>query len=102
MGGIFGGANKAARRQAEATLKAAEMEAASNREMAKAAQQTQESMLAQNRASQAASELLSRPMAQADVRLNTQAETAQVDPNTRKRRTVRSTFQAPRRSGISL
>jgi hypothetical protein len=93
--------NKAAKRAARETAKAAADQAAADRLAAQALQQGRETMIAQAKAAQDASELLSIPMEQAEVDLAPEA--AQVDPATGRRRPTRAAFMsAPRSSGITI
>lgn len=91
MGGIFGGSGK---KQAKAIKESSELEAASAREAARGAVMAQQTMLAQDRAAKAASELLSRPQGEVDVELQSQDSGDTFDPATGKRRTKRSTYSA--------
>lgn len=94
--------NKAARRAERAAKQSAADQAAADRQAAVAMQQGRETMIAQARAAEQASELLAVPMEQAEVDLA--AEPADVDPTTGRRRPVRAQFQSsrPRTSGISI
>ncbi len=103
MGFLGGGAKKAAKKQAAATLKAAEMEAQNNRDQAKAAQTAMETTLAQKQAADKAAELLAKPMEQIDVALSPETEAVDIDPETGRRRTARSNYFAPTNgSGIRI
>jgi hypothetical protein len=104
LGFIFGDGKKAAKEQAQATLTAANMQANSDRLVAQAAQQSQETMLAQTKAAEAASELLSTPQDQVDVNLAPDSHVAEIDPTTGKRRTTRSTYttKTPITSGLNI
>lgn len=93
--GFLGIGKGAAREQAAATLKAAEMQAKSDRENAQAATLSMQSMLAQKKATADAAELLNKPMEQIDVALAPDSGTAVIDENTGRRRTPRSRFFAP-------
>jgi alanyl-tRNA synthetase len=90
----LGGGKKAAKIQAAATIKSAEMQAGSDRLTAQAAQSAQETMLAQTRASERASEILSVPQEKVDVQLATDATPSEIDPGTGRRKTARSPFMA--------
>lgn len=94
--------NSAARRQARATEKAAADQARADRLAAVALQQGRETMIAQARAAEQASELLAVPMEQAEVDLA--PATDDVDPTTGRRRPVRATFMSNRNasSGIQI
>jgi hypothetical protein len=98
MGGLLGlitgssGAKKGAKIQAAATLKAANDTAGNDRLIAQAAQQSRETMLAQDNASRSAAELLNKPMGMADVQLASSDSAAEIDPDTGRRRTRRSTY----------
>jgi hypothetical protein len=101
--GFLSGGKKAAKRQAAATLKAAEMQAANDRLVAQAAQQSLETTLAQKNAADKAAELLSKPQEQIDVQLAPDAPAAEIDVSTGRRRTTRSKFQsASTGSGIRI
>lgn len=88
----LGGGKKAARRQAEATLKAANMQASSDRENARAATLNMENMAAQSLAADRAAERLSRPQQEVSVLLAPETETPEIDPETKRRRTARTPF----------
>lgn len=93
---------KAAKRQAEATIKSANMQANSDRLNAQAAVQAQQTMLAQQRASTAAAELLSQPQEKIDVSLAPDSPPAEIDPDTGRRRTTRSSFTSKGRGGSGI
>lgn len=99
MGFIFGGGG--GKEQAAATLKSAEMQAASDREVARAAVQSMQTQLAQKVAADKAAELLERPQKGANVVLAPQTEGGTVDPSTGKRRTRRDGFFS-RNSGDTI
>lgn len=100
---IFGGGKKSAKIQADATLKSANMQAASDRENARAATLTMENMAAQSRAADEAAEKLARPQQEVSVLLAPETETPEIDPETRRRRTARSSFfKAPSTSSIRI
>lgn len=92
--------NSAAKRQARATEKAAADQAKADRDAAVALQRGQETMIAQARAAEAASELLSTPMEQAEVDLS--PESAEVDPVTGRKRPVRAAFMSSRAGGSGI
>lgn len=92
--------NKAAKRQAAATEKAAAAQAQADRDAAIALQQGRETMIAQARAADKARELLSVPMEQAEVDLS--PESAEVDPVTGRKRPVRAAFMSTRASGSGI
>jgi hypothetical protein len=102
MGGLFGGGKKAARITAAATLKSAEMQAANDRLVAQASQNSMETMLAQSVASDKAAELLSVPQGQIDVQLGASTDAPTVDEATGKRRTVRQKYTPTRNKGTQL
>lgn len=102
ISGLFGGGNKAAKRQADATLKAAEMTAASNREAARGATLSMQTQLAQKRASDQAAELLSTPQEGATVILSPETDAPEIDEVTRKRKTVRQQFFNTPSSGLNV
>lgn len=103
LGKIFGSGKKAARKQAAATLTAANMQAASDRESARAAVLNMQNMAAQSRAADVAAEKLSRPQPKVSVTLAPETEIPEIDPETKRRRTARDAFfrqSAP--SGIRI
>lgn len=104
MGFIFGSGKKAAKEQAKATMTAANMQAKSDRLVAQAAQQSQETMLAQAKASEKAAETLSVPMEKVDVQLADYGDPAEIDPETGRRKTSRSPFMVTKTgsSGIRI
>jgi hypothetical protein len=93
---------KGAKRQAAATLKAAADEAKNDRLVAQGAQQTQEAMMAQRKAAQDASELLSAPQDQIDVQLAPDTPDAEIDRKTGRRRTPRSSFMSSGAAGSGI
>lgn len=100
---IFGSGKKAAKIQADATLKAANLQASSDRENARAATLTMENMAAQSRAADQAAEKLSRPMGEVNVLLAPETETPELDPETKRRRTARTPFfKQPSSSNIRI
>ncbi|NRB01602.1 MAG: hypothetical protein HRU32_17670 [Rhodobacteraceae bacterium] len=94
MGGIvsavFGSGGS--KRQAEATLKSAEMQAAADREAVRGNTLAMQTQIAQKRASDQAAELLSTPQEAANVILSPETDEPDVDPVTGRRRTTRSRF----------
>lgn len=92
--------NKAAKRQARATEKAAAQQAKADRDAAIAMQQGRETMIAQARAAEKAAELLSTPMEQAEVDLS--VDDAEVDPVTGRRRPIRAAFMSTRAQGSGI
>lgn len=92
MGFIFGSGKKAAKIQAEATLQSANMQAASDREVARAAVNGMQTQIAQKQASDKAAELLTRPQEAPNVILAAARQKGEVDPVTGRRRSVRSKF----------
>lgn len=92
--------NKAAKRQARATEEAARLQAKADRDAAVALQQGRETMIAQARAAEKASELLSVPMDQAEVDLA--PDNAEVDPVTGRRRPIRAAFMSTRAQGSGI
>lgn len=91
MGGLFGGSGK---KQAKAIKDSSEAEAKAAREAARGAQLSQETMLAQDRASRAAADLLKKPQGQIEVQLDTDSGGDTFDPATGKRRTTRSGYSS--------
>jgi hypothetical protein len=104
MGVLFGSGKKAAKKQAAATLLAAENQAKADRVVARGAQQTQETLIAQKKASEDASNLLNVPQDVIDVNLSTSASNSQIDPATGRRRNNRASFfnTKPTGSGIKI
>lgn len=102
-GSIFGrsSAKKAAKAQAEATLKAASDQAAADRLAAKAAQAGVETQIAQRQAIEMAREGLDRPLEQAEVDLASGDE-AEIDPATGRRRPARAAFMSERAAGSGI
>lgn len=90
----------AARRQARATEKAAADQAKADRLAAVALQQGRETMIAQARASERASELLDVPMEQVEVDLS--ADNEEVDATTGRRRPARAAFTSTRPAGSGI
>lgn len=89
-------------KSAKALRKQAEQEAQDNRFAAQAAQQARENSIAQQKASDEAAALLSRPIEGVSVQVG-ETGTPEVDPNTGRRRTPRSTFQmGSSQSGLRL
>lgn len=109
MGGLISGAFKAvfgggggSKRIAEATLTSAEMTAASDREIARAATLAQQTQIAQRRAAEDADELLSKPQEKANVVLSAPQEAAEVDPFTKRRKTRRDQFFNSSNTGVQI
>ena len=98
-GDLFG--KKSARKSAEATLKAANDQAAADRLAAQAAQSSRETSIAQIQAGDRARELLDVPMEQVQVDLAVGPQ-GEVDPVTGRRRPVRAGFMSPRSSGSGI
>lgn len=92
MGFLFGMGKGAAKIQAKATLDSANMQAASDREVARGAIQSMSTQIAQKRASDVAAESLSRPQEGPTVILSPEQEAGKIDPSTGRRRTRRSGF----------
>ena len=92
---------KAAKKQAAATMEAARLEAASDRENARAAQLTTETMIAQNKAAEDARTLLSTPQDQIDLDLAS-TPAAEVDPVTGRKRSARSSFMSSKSPGSGI
>lgn len=92
-----------ARKAAKATRKAAEQQAENDRLMAQAAQQSREAAIAQNKASEEAAAVLSRPVEGVTVQVGEQPTGTDIDPATGRRRTPRSSFQiASPSSGLKI
>lgn len=95
--------NSAAKRQAKATMDAANMEAANLRLQAQSAVQQQETMIAQDKAATAAAELLNTPVGQVEVQLASGATSPIEIDATGRKKTARSLFQSkPPGTGISI
>lgn len=94
--------NKTAKRQARAMEKQAAQQAVNDQYAAQAAAQAKVNTIAMEQAATAAAELLARPVDQAQVSLAEEVPAAEIDPETNRRRTTRSSFQANRTSGINL
>ena len=102
---IFGAgpATKAAKAQAAATISSATQQAQSDRYGVQAAQKSTETMLAQQKAAETASELLNKPQGIVDVKLAPGTDAASIDPATSRRRTTRAKFSPQRQaSGIQI
>lgn len=101
MGFVFGSGKKAAKIAAKATMDSAEMQAKNDRLMAQAAQQSRETMIAQDAAAQKASELLSVPQEQVEVSLGPE-DTAEIDPDTGRRKSTRSSYRSNLKASTAL
>ena len=101
MGDITG-SKKAAKQQADATMTAANLTAQNDRFAVQASQQQTETMLAQDKAAQAAATLLNIPTPQVDVSLGSNAQDGTTIDSSGKRRTARSKFTTASRSGINI
>lgn len=103
MGGILNPGKKLAKQMAASAKETATTQAANDRIMAQAAQQTRETAIAQDKASQAAAALLNQPVEAVDVQVGEDVPQAEIDPNTGRRRTTRSSFQMARKtSGLNI
>jgi len=102
MGILFGSGKKAAKIQAKATMDSANMQASADREVARSAVQTQETMIAQHVASKMASDILSKPQGQVDVQLSPDATNATVDPATGRKRNVRAQYRMKPSAGSGI
>ena len=94
--------NKVAKRQARAMEAQANSAASNDAYSAQAATQAKESALRMDQAAKAAAELLAAPVERAEVALSEDTPVAEIDPNTGRRRTTRSSFQMNRTSGINI
>lgn len=94
--------NKTAKRQAASMEAQAKAAATNDVYSAQAAAQAKTSAIAMDQAAKAAAELLAAPVERAEVSLSEDAPVAEIDPNTGRRRTTRSSFQMARTSGINL
>lgn len=97
---LFGGGG--GKRQAEATLKSAEMQAAADREAVRGNTLTMATQIAQQRASDQAAELLNKPQKGPTVILSPEEEEAEIDPETNRRKTARSQFFNSPSTGINI
>lgn len=86
------GTKSAAKRSADATLKAANMQAQSDRDVARATVQSMETQIAQKKASDYAAEVLGVPQEKPTVLLSAQTTPDPVDPVTGRRKSTRSQF----------
>lgn len=102
MGFILNGGKKQAKKAAAAALESANKQAANDRILAVGAQQSRETLIAQNAASQRASELLSKPQGKVDVQLAPDPAIAEIDPATGRRRTTRSTYLSKKAPGSGI
>lgn len=100
MGILFGGGG--GKRQAEATMKAAEMTAAADREAIRGNTLTMQTQIAQQRASDTAAELLSTPQEGANVILSPDEDAGEIDEETGRRKTVRSQFFNSAPTGLNI
>lgn len=94
--------NKTARRQAAAAEAQAKSQANNDLYSAQAAAQAKASAIQMDQAAKAAAELLAQPVEKAEVALSEDTPVAEIDPQTGRRRTTRSSFQINRTSGINL
>lgn len=103
MGSLFGGgsAAKAAKRQAEATEKAARDAARQANFQAEAAAQSMTLAQEQRKATAAAEDLLSTPMENATVDLAQSPDEGEDDDLLTRRKTTRQKYQAPR-TGLAV
>lgn len=94
--------NKTAKKQARIMEQQAKAQAANDAFAAQAAAASRENAIRLEQASKAAADLLAAPVERAEVSLSEETPVAEIDPNTRRRRTARSSFQVPRVSGINI
>ena len=94
--------NKTAKRQARAMEAQAKDQATNDAYSAQAAAQAKSSSLQLDQAARQAAEMLATPVERAEVQLSEDVPAAEIDPNTGRRRTTRSSFQMQRTSGINL
>lgn len=96
--------NKTAKRQARAMEAQAKQQAINDQYAAEAAANAKTNAIAMEQAANKAAELLARPVDKAEVALAEDVPAAEIDPETRRRRTTRSSFQINRAgtSGINL
>lgn len=97
----FSSGKKAARIAADATLQSAEMQAQADRYNAQAAEYAMETSIAQDRAAKQAAEMLTKPQEQVEVYLGPE-QSAEIDPDTQRRKTARSKFNITRSSGVAI
>lgn len=100
MGFLLGGGS--GKKQAAATMKSAEMQAASDREATRGNALTMQTQIAQSRASDQAAELLNKPQKGATVILSPEEDTPEIDPETGRRKTARSSFFSTPSTGINI
>lgn len=94
--------NKTAKRQAAAMEAQARDQARNDAFSAQAAAQAKTSAIAMDLAAKQAAEMLATPVEKAEVSLSEDTPVAEIDPQTGRRRTTRSSFQMNRTSGINL
>lgn len=94
--------NKTAKRQAAAMEAQAKSQATNDAYAAQSAAQAKTSAIAMDLAAKQAAELLATPVEKAEVSLSEDTPLAEIDPNTGRRRTTRSSFQMNRSTGINL
>lgn len=96
------GAKKAAKISAKATMDAANMQAKADREAVRGNTLTMQTQIAQERASDLAAELLNKPQKGANVILSPDEDAPEIDPETNRRKTVRSQFFNAASTGINI
>jgi len=94
--------NKAAKRQAKAMELSATRQATNDQYAAQAAAQAKTNTIAMEQAAARAAELLTQPQAKAEVALSEDVPAAEIDPETGRRRTTRSSFQMARKTGLNI
>lgn len=94
--------NGAARAQAKATMDSANMQAASDREIARGNVYSMMTQIAQKNAADRAAELLGATQKAPTVMLAPQADAGTIDPVTGKRKSLRDRFFKTAPSAVSL
>jgi len=94
--------NKQAKRQAKAMEAQAKQQAVNDQYEVQASSQARENAINMEQAAKAAADLLAQPVDKAEVSLAEDTPAAEIDPNTGRRRTTRSSFQVARTAGINL
>lgn len=102
MGLDLFGAKKAAQIGAAATMESANLQAASDREVARGNTLTMQSALAMSRASDLAAELLGKPQEGANVILSPEEDAPVIDENTGRRVSRRSQFFTNTSPGVTI
>lgn len=96
------GVGKAAKKQAKATMDSANMQASSDREVARGNVLSMQATLAQSKAADLAAELLGKPQENAQVILSPEEDAPTIDPETGRRVSRRAQFFNTSTSGINI